>query len=49
MSDKITKTSQIVINGEEPEVLGKKIKLNQEPEFKGLNVNEMIKKALEKK
>jgi hypothetical protein len=45
--DKVEKVTQIVINGQIPEKLGKKIKLYKTEEFKGLNVNDIIQKAKE--
>jgi len=43
--DKVEKTTQIVINGQIPEKLGKKVKLYKTEEFKELNVNGIIEKA----
>jgi len=45
--DKVEKTTQIVINGQIPEKLGKKVKLYKTEEFKELNVNDIIAKAKE--
>ena len=36
------KPNQVIINGEELKVLGKKIKLNKQEEFKGLNINDIL-------
>jgi hypothetical protein len=45
--DKVEKITQVIINGQIPEKLGTKIKLNKTEEFKGLNVTDIIKKAKE--
>ena len=45
INDKVTRPEQLLINGVQPEKLGKKVKLYKTDEFKGLNVNEIIEKA----
>jgi hypothetical protein len=45
--DKVEKVTQVVINGQIPEKLGKKVKLYKTEEFKSLNVNDIVQKAKE--
>lgn len=49
VKDTITKPSELLINEQPVEKLGKKVKLYKVDEFKGLNVNDIIKKVLQSK
>ncbi|GEM_PF-5861008 len=42
--DKVERTQQILINGEQPQKLGKKVKLFMTKEFNKMTVNEIIDK-----